>query len=374
MKEIFLLASSVSTPLALSGLFAIIFFYLIKQVLSKNIFPVLTGKFSSDIIKLIIHYIFIISFIAMVLGFAGYIAPLLNDKGSLVNENNININKEISKKKTEAPEERAKDIVTSYFNLNNIDIHKVIWNNFSSSGAEGFYIYYNNLERGFIDVFTVHLDKIENIFHEFVYPDEVVKEIAHINIEDKSYFIYATQAGSGGYLSIYIYKYDGIGKLILVYKEEGLFSGDLSIKNNTVYFHDSTKKYYLKYNNGNFERKIYTQRLSYEFGSSSHVLSLYFNNDDTLRVNYDKREVFFKKDNEKEMTSKETFAIEIDEQVFIDNNIIDAPSQAIRLFADGCWNFQEGFFPTLTPIRKGKGYISINYNYKMWYQINFIIE
>jgi len=293
MKEIFLLASSVSTPLALSGLFAIIFFYLIKQVLSKNIFPVLTGKFSSNIIKLIIHYIFIISFIAMVLGFAGYIAPLLNDKGSLVNENNININKEISKKKTEAPEERAKDIVTSYFNLNNIDIHKVIWNNFSSSGAEGFYIYYNNLERGFIDVFTVHLDKIENIFHEFVYPDEVVKEIAHINIEDKSYFIYATQAGSGGYLSIYIYKYDGIGKLILVYKEEGLFSGDLSIKNNTVYFHDSTKKYYLKYNNGNFERKIYTQRLSYEFGSSSHVLSLYFNNDDTLRVNYDKREVFF---------------------------------------------------------------------------------
>jgi len=74
------------------------------------------------------------------------------------------------------------------------------------------------------------------------------------------------------------------------------------------------------------------------------------------------------------MTSKETFAIEIDEQVFIDNNIIDAPSQAIRLFADGYWNFQEGFFPTLTPIRKGKGYISINYNYKMWYQINFIIE
>jgi len=76
MNTIFNIASNIATPLALGGFFAAIFFFLIKQIIEKNIFPTLTKALSSDIIKLIIHYVFFLSLIAMILGFIGYIIPI----------------------------------------------------------------------------------------------------------------------------------------------------------------------------------------------------------------------------------------------------------------------------------------------------------
>ncbi|KPA13741.1 membrane protein [Candidatus Magnetomorum sp. HK-1] len=77
MENIFKIAGAISTPLALSGLFSAIFFLLLKQIIAKNIFPSLTKQFSSDIIKLIIHYVFILSILTILLGFVGYIFPII---------------------------------------------------------------------------------------------------------------------------------------------------------------------------------------------------------------------------------------------------------------------------------------------------------
>jgi hypothetical protein len=73
MQPIFEIASRVSTPLGLAGLFAAIIFFLIRQIISKNIFPELTKALSGDIIKLIIERLFVLSLIAMVLGFVGFV-------------------------------------------------------------------------------------------------------------------------------------------------------------------------------------------------------------------------------------------------------------------------------------------------------------
>lgn len=73
MDALFKIASNISTPLALGGLFAAIFFFLAKQIIERNIFPLLTKKISSEIIKLIIHYVFILSIISMFLGFIGFL-------------------------------------------------------------------------------------------------------------------------------------------------------------------------------------------------------------------------------------------------------------------------------------------------------------
>ncbi|MDM8544257.1 hypothetical protein QUF90_24530 [Desulfococcaceae bacterium HSG9] len=79
MEKIFEIAGAVSTPLALSGFVASIFFFLFKQIIAKNIFPILTKQLSSDIIKLIIHSVFILSLVAMMLGFFGYILSITAD-------------------------------------------------------------------------------------------------------------------------------------------------------------------------------------------------------------------------------------------------------------------------------------------------------
>lgn len=77
MEKIFEIAASVSTPLALSGLFAAILFFVLRKILEKDIFPSLTKSGSADIIKLIINRLFVLALIAMILGFSGYIVSLL---------------------------------------------------------------------------------------------------------------------------------------------------------------------------------------------------------------------------------------------------------------------------------------------------------
>jgi hypothetical protein len=76
MDRLLEIASSVSTPLALSGLIAAIFFLILRQLLAKNIFPQLTRAVGGDVLKLIIGRLFILALIAMILGFAGYIVTI----------------------------------------------------------------------------------------------------------------------------------------------------------------------------------------------------------------------------------------------------------------------------------------------------------
>ncbi len=72
MEKIFEIATSISTPIALAGFFGVVFFLIVKQVIAKDIYPRLTKELSSDIFKHIIDKLFILSLIAMLLGFIGY--------------------------------------------------------------------------------------------------------------------------------------------------------------------------------------------------------------------------------------------------------------------------------------------------------------
>jgi hypothetical protein len=73
MERLLEIASNVSTPLALSGLIAAIFFLVLRQIVAKNIFPQLTSAVGGKLLKLIVERLFVLALIAMVLGFAGYI-------------------------------------------------------------------------------------------------------------------------------------------------------------------------------------------------------------------------------------------------------------------------------------------------------------
>lgn len=82
MNYIFEIATEFSRPLALSGLFAAILFFILRQILAKEIFPKLAQTASADIIKIIVNRLFVLAFFAMILGFIGYMLPYV------INENN----------------------------------------------------------------------------------------------------------------------------------------------------------------------------------------------------------------------------------------------------------------------------------------------
>lgn len=79
MEKIFEIASKISTPLALGGIITVAFFFILKKIISKDIFLTLTKSSSFNIIKIIIDRIFLLAFIAIIFGFFGYIFTLITE-------------------------------------------------------------------------------------------------------------------------------------------------------------------------------------------------------------------------------------------------------------------------------------------------------
>ncbi len=73
MEKFLEIATNISTPLALAGLFATVFFFILRQIIGKNTFPAVVKAESARLIQLIITYLFILSLVAMILGFMGFV-------------------------------------------------------------------------------------------------------------------------------------------------------------------------------------------------------------------------------------------------------------------------------------------------------------
>lgn len=75
MQGIKELAANVDTPLSLAGLTLAIVFYILKEIINRNIFPSLSRSFSKEVLVLIINRLFVLALIAMCLGFVAFIIP-----------------------------------------------------------------------------------------------------------------------------------------------------------------------------------------------------------------------------------------------------------------------------------------------------------
>lgn len=80
MAEVIEIASKVSTPLALGGLVAAFFFFILRQIVARNIFPTLTKNLGAGILRLIIDRLFVLALVAVVLGFAGFVVSTVSGK------------------------------------------------------------------------------------------------------------------------------------------------------------------------------------------------------------------------------------------------------------------------------------------------------
>lgn len=83
MEKLVEIAANVSTPIGLGGLFAAIFFLAVRELIKSKVFPRFSKQLASEIVKTIVDRLFILSLVAMVLGFAGYVVAWVVPHGSL---------------------------------------------------------------------------------------------------------------------------------------------------------------------------------------------------------------------------------------------------------------------------------------------------
>ena len=57
MESIFEIASGISTPLALAGFVAAVFFFILRQIIKANVIPPLTKALGGQVILTIINYV-----------------------------------------------------------------------------------------------------------------------------------------------------------------------------------------------------------------------------------------------------------------------------------------------------------------------------
>lgn len=73
MEKVFEIASRVSNPLMLAGVIAAAFFFILREIIRKNIFPTLNRNRGAEILILIIERLFMLALVSIVLGFAGFV-------------------------------------------------------------------------------------------------------------------------------------------------------------------------------------------------------------------------------------------------------------------------------------------------------------
>ena len=280
-----------------------------------------------------------------------------------------------SLKKPTSPDEQAKQIVFSYFNNKKIEINKLEFCDFFGDGQKKeFYVVFSIAYIDNIAVFTLRNSTYENIFHRKSEGGESLYGY-HVTNNKKTFFIFTSNSGTGNFLVVNIYEYDGIGKLRLVHNERDIFGGQVYIANNRIYISGNNHRYELKRIGKDFKLIRYKERITHENGSGTHILSYALKNKKLL-IMLDGEPIEFNANKENDnQESKNPITINDDEQIIVDDNIFDKPPQQIRLLTEGkVFSYNPGFFYTLKPKSKGKAYLHISHNYNIWYDIDVIVK
>lgn len=198
-------------------------------------------------------------------------------------------------------------------------------------------------------------------------------QVKHVAIDKRLYLVCYYVTGSGAFLRLFIYSYDGIGKMKEVFNTGEFFGGEVYVEDNKIYISGNDHKYKIAVHNGTFSLNEYKEKVKLPSDSGSHILS-YIPQGKSLKVLFDGKEVKFQKKIEKTYDSEETIEIKLDEQIIYDDNIVGYPPHYLRILIDyRMFDFKKGFFTTVKPIKTGVTSINLSANYREWYYIKFKI-
>lgn len=273
-----------------------------------------------------------------------------------------------------SPNEKAQRIVADYFDLGEPpDDLNAVWCDLLATGQKkDFYATYSYAHTHYLTVFTTRSQTPENLFHRHSKGGYDLHP-AHVAINNVTYFLYSTTVGSGGYLDLYVFQYDGVGKLEMIHKEESLFQGHLWVINDRIFLCGGNHRYELALTSDGFTLTPYTERVAYIEGSANHVLAYHIENGD-FSISYDGTPIQFSKSDD-HYVSKDPIILAVDEQIIEDDNMVGTSPQAIRLLSRaGEFECKPSFFSILVPRGIGPKELSVSYNYETWYHIEVLVK
>lgn len=274
-----------------------------------------------------------------------------------------------------SPQDRALSIVRIHFRYTTDGVRnfRATWCDLAGRGEKKeFYATYTRNYTDYLTVFTTVQKDAENLYHRHSKGGYDLHG-AHATVDGVPYLLCATKVGSGSFLDLYVFRYDGVGKLTLVYQKDSLFQGQLWVVDNTAYVEGGSKRYTLKRTGDAFVLVPYTDRVKYVEGSATHVLA-YDIVGGELRISWDDKPIPFKKV-EDYFVSETPVRLSLDEQIVEDDNIVGANPQQIRLLCRrGEFDYRPGFFGTYVPRKPGQKEFSVSYNYGVWYHIKVLVE
>jgi hypothetical protein len=268
---------------------------------------------------------------------------------------------------------RAMRIIKKHFSFKKISLDSIgaIWIALNPDRIPSeFYTLYQVNNVTYFDVFTIRFKEPENLLHRISIGELLTP--MHIKYDEKIYLVCGSTQGSGAYLSLTIYSYDGIGKLKIVHEEGLFFQGNYRIINDRCFISGNNKRYELIYSNEKFSLSPYKERLRYEFGSTQHILA-YDIIEEQLQIKFDGKPLeFMIRSNQLHLVSP--LRINFNEHILVDDNLTENPNGGIRtLTTGGDFISFGGFFMTLKPNIHGLTSLAISYCYQEWYIIDIIV-
>lgn len=268
----------------------------------------------------------------------------------------------------------VRQIIQQYFGTEvvHVDPPGAVWGDLRSIGVEReFYVLYSTIDHHILDVFTTQPSGPENLFHRIAEGEELLANFT--SFDGRTYFVCAAQSGSGSYMVIDIYAYDGIGKLSRVFQVSDLFQGHFWISDGRLFIAGGNKRYELRREDGSFILDAYDKKLEPPQSAGTHILS-FSPKAGRLSVMFDGKPLSFLKDGES-FRSASPIHLHFDEQIIEDDNLVDLPPQSIRLLVErGKFHCHRHFFYTLKPAVRGSSRIQISHNYGDWYIVDVSVE
>lgn len=285
---------------------------------------------------------------------------------------------EITKPKVNSDSIKLIEKVKYYYKFNTINVEKLERFDLDKNGVnDEFFIVYQADGDEFtysFDVFTIRDSSIHILYHA-VDPCDCI-DYDFIKGENHNYLLKTWKDGSGGYLSLEIYKYTDQTRLTKIYSTPDnldTFQGHYMRIDNKMYLILANKRYNLEIGSNDKVTLIpYTKRLrTSDMQNSEHVLR-FDENSHNLVITFDSKRLQFEKSDADTYTSRDTILLYLNDICWIDDNSI--VPVGIRFFYDK--HFEQNFSLFDNFISKKPGFFTydfINKGYGDAYRIKFKI-
>jgi hypothetical protein len=204
------------------------------------------------------------------------------------------------------------------------------------------------------------------------------QEAAVVCLGNMPHFLIWRTEGSGGYLTLNAFRWDGIGPLqrlptpIDDGSSDAMFSGSLYFASDRVFLDGPSMKEEVISDGTKLTLVPYTVRPNPgDYGDNCHILRFDIR-DDALEFKFDGAIIELERTGQDQYASKHTIEISMGESVLLDDNL--GEPRAIRVLASGTdIEWRSGIFSVALFKKTGSTELIVNDSYGPWYELKFSV-